>query len=327
VRVLVLGGTRFIGPFAVRELAEAGHEVAVFHRGESEVELPARHVHGDFAQFDESLDELRAFEPEVVVDMIAVRPEHAQRVASFPGARHAVVPSSQDVYRAFGRLWRSEPGEPDALPLDEDSPLREVVLAEDYNKTALEAELRRLELPVTILRLAAVHGPGDYQHRLWSYLKRMDDGRPAILVDERMAGWRWTRGYVEDMAHAIALAAVHEAAETRVYNVADPETFTEREWIERVAAVTGWDGEVVAASPDALPDYLRQDTFDFRQDFVVDTSRIRSELGYAETVEVDEALRRTVEWERANPQRPEDQHPQFADRFDYEAEDAALKAV
>lgn len=323
----MLGGTRFIGPPTVRELAAAGHEVAVFHRGENETELPARHFHGDFARFEESLDELRAFQPDVVVDMLAVRPEHAARVASFPSARHAVVPSSQDVYRAFGRIWKTEPGPPDPLPLDEDAPLRDVVIHEEYNKTELEAELGKLDLPVTIVRLAAVHGPGDYQHRLWSYLKRMDDGRPAILIDEGAANWRWTRGYVDDMAHAIALAVTHDPAETRAYNAAESETFSEAEWARLVADAVGWDGKIVSAPSHALPDYLRQDGFDFSQDFVVDTKRIRAELGYAETVDRDAALRRTVEWERENPQRPEDQHPQFPDRFDYAAEDEALAAL
>jgi nucleoside-diphosphate-sugar epimerase len=324
VRVLVLGGTRFIGPPAVHALADAGHEVTVFHRGDHEVELPATHIHGDFERFDEALPALRAFEPEVVVDMLAVRPEHAERLALFPSARFAVVLSSQDVYRAFGRIWKTEPGPPDPLPIDEDAPLREVVVHEEYNKTELEAELAGLELPVTILRLAAVHGPGDYQHRLWSYLKRMDDGRPALLLDERAANWRWTRVYVEDVGGAIALAVAHGPAETRAYNVADPETFTEAEWIRRVAAAVGWDGEVLALPAERLPEYLRQDAFDLTQDFVVDTTRIRGELGYEEQVAPDEALRRTIEWERANPPGPEHPFPGFEDRFDYAAEDAAL---
>jgi hypothetical protein len=66
---------------------------------------------------------------------------------------------------------------------------------------------------------------------------------------------------------------------------------------------------------------LRRDGFDYRQDVVVDSSRIRAELGYAEQVEFDETLRRTVAWERANPPvelKPED--------YDYGAEDAALAA-
>src|SRR4051794_33220325 len=118
MRILVLGGTRFTGPFIVRDLAVAGHDVMVFHRGEHEVELPAEHVHGDFADFDRYVDRLRAFEPEIVIDALAVRPEDASRVGAFARtASHAVVLSSADVYRAFGRIWRSEPGPPDPVPL------------------------------------------------------------------------------------------------------------------------------------------------------------------------------------------------------------------
>ncbi len=269
MRILVLGGTKFIGPVAVAELVQAGHELRVFHRGDG-CDAPD-HVHGDFARFEDSLGELRGFEPEVVVDMLAVRPEHARRVAQFPTARYTVVLSSQDVYRAFGRIWKTEPGPPDPLPIDEDAPLREKVIDESYDKTGMEAALAELDRPVT----------------------------------------------------SIALAVTHGAEETRAYNVGEPETFSEREWISKIAAVTGWDGEVVLLPAGRLPEYLRQDSFDLSQDFVVDTSRVRNELGYSEVVPSEEALRRTVEWERANPQT-EPAHPLFADRFDYDAEDTAI---
>jgi dTDP-D-glucose 4,6-dehydratase len=41
--------------------------------------------------------------------------------------------------------------------------------------------------------------------------------------------------------------------------------------------------------------------FDFTQQYEVDSSRIRRELGYSEIVPFAEAVRRTIEWERANP--------------------------
>src|SRR3954469_1013459 len=165
MRILVLGGTRFVGPFLVRELVAAGPEVLIFHRGEQEPDLPAEHVHGDFAEFDRHVDALRAFEAEVVVDMLAVRAGDARRVAEFAGsARRAVVLSSCDVYRAFARIWRSEPGPPDPVPLNEDSPLRERVMDAAYDKVGVEAALAELELPVTVLRLSGIHGPGDFQH-------------------------------------------------------------------------------------------------------------------------------------------------------------------
>ena len=319
MRVLVLGGTRFVGPFLVRELADAGHQLMVFHRGEHNVELPAEEVHGDFASFGRHLDRLSAFEPEIVIDMLAVRPQDAARVGAFTrSARRAVVLSSADVYRAFGRLCRSEPGPPDPVPLTEASPLREQVVEADYDKVGVEATLRELDLPVTVLRLSGVYGPGDFQHRFWSYLKRMDDSRPAIVIDERLSGWRFGRVYVEDAAHATALAATDERAAGRTYNVASDSACTEVEWISKIAACVGWRGRVVAASSALLPDYLREDGFDLRQDFVVDSSRIRREVGYREVGDEAEALRRTVEWERANPPTSS------VDRFDYEAENEAL---
>ncbi|TML12618.1 MAG: NAD-dependent epimerase/dehydratase family protein [Actinobacteria bacterium] len=72
MRFVVLGGTRFIGPHLVRALAGAGHEVTVFHRGETEAELPSsvRHVYGDFGDLEQRLPELRHPAPDVVIDMV-----------------------------------------------------------------------------------------------------------------------------------------------------------------------------------------------------------------------------------------------------------------
>jgi nucleoside-diphosphate-sugar epimerase len=297
MRVLVLGGTEFTGPFVVRELLEGGHDVALFHRGEHEHPLTAaaNHVHGRFEELDRRLPELRGLQPQVVVDMRAFRREEGRRVLGFKGvAERAVVASSADVYRAYGRLNRTEPGSPDPLPLTEESPLREVVIKEEYDKIGVEREARAdANFPVTILRLPAIHGPGDYQHRLYEYVKAMDDGRPRIELDARFARWRWVRGYVEDIAHAIVLAATNERAAGRTYNVADPVAYSEEEWVRRIAGVHGWQGELALVT--------EEQELDFRQDYVVDSSLIRDELGYAETVDEGEALRRTIEWERANP--------------------------
>ena len=59
--------------------------------------------------------------------------------------------------------------------------------------------------------------------------------------------------------------------------------------------------------------------YNFEQHLFMDSTRIRAELGYAECVPVDEALRRTVEWEQTNP--PQQINPA---QYDYLAEDKAL---
>jgi nucleoside-diphosphate-sugar epimerase len=363
MRILILGGTKFVGPHVVRELAAHGsnlgqrHEITIFHRGATETDLPegVRHIHGDFASFATHLDELKRISPEVVLDMVPFREEDAARVKAFAGvARRVVVISSQDVYRAFGRLWRTELGDADPVPLTEDSPLREKLsnAGLDYDKTAIEqAVINDPNLPATIVRLPATHGPGDDKHRLFPYLKRMDDGRPAILLDEAYAGWRWSRGYVEDVAHAIVLAVTDERAAGRIYNVAYSETLSEAEWVQAIARVINVPRleagqsdvtearqsnvaptahrslltahcKVVALPSNQLPPPLRRDMLDFTQQYEVDSSRIRRELGYAEIVPFNEALRRTIAWERANP--PE---KILTEDFDYAAEDGALAAI
>ena len=341
MKILIMGGTGFVGPRVVELLVEEGHEVAVFHRGRTVADLPVgvEHILGDRERLGDSTDEFGRFSPEVVVDVAPMLEEHARAVMeTFGGlAGRVVAVSSGDVYRAYGRLTGLEPGPPDPVPLREDASLRERLYpyrgekpraaddpmrwADEYEKILVErAVMGDPGLPGTVLRFPAVYGPGDGQRRLFPYLKRMDDGRPAILLGEGMARWRWTRGYVENVAAAVALAATDERAAGRVYNVGEAEALTEAGWVGAIGGAAGWDGEVVAVPEDRLPAHLSM-SLDTSQHLFTDTSRIREELGYEEPVPREEALRRSIRWERENP--PERVDPAT---FDYAAEDAALRA-
>ena len=121
-----------------------------------------------------------------------------------------------------------------------------------------------------------------------------------------MARWRWTRGYVENVADAIALAATDDRAAGRVYNVGEPEALSEAEWVAAIGRAAGWEGRVATMAPDQLPQHLVE-AYAFEHHVVGDTRRIRDELGYTERVDRDEALRRTIAWERATPPAAIDQ--------------------
>ena len=339
MRILVIGGTRFMGPLVVRSLSEQGHEITVFHRGQTRTDLPrgVREILGDRRSLAESAVELQRLAPEAVLDMIPENEQDALEVMRiFSGvARRVIAISSQDVYRAFGRVNGKETGPVDSMPITEESALRQNLYPyrgetvrdqddpkkwqDDYDKILVErVVMGDASLPGTILRLPMVYGPGDYQHRLFSYLKRMDDNRPAILLDEAEAQWRWTHGYVENVADAIAMAVTNDRASGRIYNVGEPFTFTMAEWVGKVGQTAGWQGRVVSVSNGRLPEPLRWG-INAEQDIVVDSSRIRRELGYEEQVDLEEALKRTVAWERANP--PKEIDPK---EFDYLAEDEFL---
>jgi nucleoside-diphosphate-sugar epimerase len=339
MRILVIGGTRFIGPAVVRRLVEAGHEVAVLHRGRRPIDLPpgVEEVLADRKEIASLAPRLRALEPRVVVDMIPYTEDDARGVMeTFRGvAERVVAVSSGDVYRAFDGLRRVSDAPPAAAPLNEDAPLREVLYpqrtaastpdqaAYGYDKIPAErAFLADADLPGTILRLPVVYGPGDYVRRPFEYLKRMDDGRPAILLAEGQAGWRWTRGYVDDVAAAIVRAVLDPRAAGRVYNAGEPDALTEAEWVRAIGRAAGWEGEIVVAPRDRLPAHVLPEDYDWRHHLHTHTGRIRRELDFAETIDRHEALRRTIEWERANP--PERMDPAH---FDYAAEDAALREI
>jgi nucleoside-diphosphate-sugar epimerase len=247
--------------------------------------------------------------------------------------RRAVALSSMDVYRAWGVFYGQEPGGLETLPVNEDSALRTrppyppEVLARlakmvswadaEYDKVPAErVVLNDPDLPGTILRLPMVYGPGDYVHRFHPFLKRMDDGRSFILFAEDVAAIRTPRGYVEDVAAGIVLAATSERASQRIYNICEPECFSELEWARKIAAATGWRGEFILLPREKTPSHLVW-PYNTAQHLVVSSQRMREELGYRELTDANEAFESTIRWARAHP--PE----AVGIPFNYEAEDAA----
>ena len=317
MEVMLIGGTRFIGPAVVQALRDDGHSVTLFNRGRTAEEAPAgvRLLTGD--RRDPGCDPvaLRSAKPDAVIDMCCITAADARWLADVFGGHcpRLVLVSSCDVYRNYGRLIGTEPGEPDPVPLTEDSPLRDKRypyrgeepragddprrILDDYDK--IPAEELVLGLPDgggVVTRLPMVYGPRDYQHRLYPYISRMTPDNDVISLPPAQAAWLDCRGFVGDIGRGIALAATNPAAGGRAYNIAETGADRLLDWVREIAAALGWAGEV---RDDGEPD--PEDTTDYRAHLAVDSSRIRSELGYAEALPVAGRIRVTAEWERANP--------------------------
>jgi len=192
----------------------------------------------------------------------------------------------------------------------------------NYEKILVERVIMNdPNLAGTVIRLAKVYGAGGKQHLLLDYVKRMDDGRSAILLEEAKAQWRWTRVYANDAAMGIALAVADDRAANRIYNLGEAEAQTEAEWVESIGEAAGWNGRVVAVPKELMPKHLIE-PYDWSYGLVADTARIRTELGYHEQYQRREALLESVEWERTHVPVEID-----SSRFDYQAEDEALLAL
>src|SRR5215470_3274018 len=271
MRILVIGGTGFIGPHLVRQLAAMGHSVSVLHRGNAPFDLPAEEILGNRA-------DLATIRPatDVVIDLILSSGAQAHVLMNaFRGnARRVVAASSIDVYRACGVLHGSEEGPLEPTPLTEDSPLRTKLqtyppqqikmlqqifgwVDDEYDKIPVErAILSDPGLPGTVLRLPMIYGPGDRLHRFHPVLKRIDDGRRAIILEQTVSEWRTPRGYVENVAAALDLAATDDRAAGRIYNVAEQPAYSELEWARKIAASACWRGEFVVLPKNRAPAHL-----------------------------------------------------------------------
>lgn len=315
MRVLVLGGTGFVGRPVVAALVAMGHEVAVFHRGQTAgLEAGVRQIIGDRRELLTHRDEFGHFSPDTVVDIVPLTEDEARAVVvTFAGlAGRVIAVSSLDVYLAYSRLAGLEPGPVEPVPLREDAPLRTRLYPyrseggkyEHYEKILVErVVLGAPGVSGTVVRLPMVYGPGDRQRRLQPHLAMMDQGVSTITLEAGLADWRWSRSYVENVARAVALAATDDRASGRVYNVAELDGLSMDEWLRAVARAAGWTGTIVRVPREELPEDQHTSLFT-RQDLVADSRAIRRDLGFREPVPLDEALRRTVEWERANPPPP-----------------------
>lgn len=312
MKILVIGGTRFIGYHLVRRFLDVGHEVTVFNRGQTPDDFGSavRRIRGDRQDRRNFYERLKRESFDVVVDLIAFRGEDsAAAVQTFAGNMgHFFHISTGSVYlvtKDFPCPLREE---------DFDRELYPKPAANDewwlygFHKRGCEDVLRRAHakdgFPVTILRLPIVVGERDYTLRAYSYFLRIEDGGLVILPD---AGLNiFTLLYVGDVARTIESNLGRAAAFGQAYNLAQPEYLTLRAFLFAAARVLNRRLEPVDIPTDIL-EMVSLGThfspFSMRRPFILATDKARQELHFQATP-FSIWLEKTISWFKEEYQGP-----------------------
>ena len=247
MRILTIGGTRFFGRAFVEEAARRGHEVSVFHRGESEpAELAGiEHLHGDRKG---GMDALGGRSWDAVLDTCAFVPREVRTLAEAIGDRigHYTLVSSLSVH-------------PDDLPVgaNEDTPTfqapypdTEEVTEETYGplKVACEVEAAtRFGGRLLVVRPGYIVGPNDPTDRFTWWVRRAAAGGEMLAAGPPDAP---VQGIDARDLGTFVLDRI-EAHDTDTYGVVGPaEPATTADVVEAARSAVGADTSFVWADPD-----------------------------------------------------------------------------
>jgi nucleoside-diphosphate-sugar epimerase len=304
VRVVVIGGTKFVGPAAVGGLLAAGHEVAVAHSGAHEhpaVEA-VEHLHGERDALLGEGGAIEAWRPDALVDTFpggasAAKGEGLAACAARTGAR-AVAISSVDVYQhgvdsgmgdGSGTLAMTV----DPIPLQEDARLRVGPYpgaTPGHDNVAMEDALARAGCAAVALRPGAIYGPHPTA-REWTLVRRVARGERRLPLPDGGVQL-FHRVAIERVARAIVAAVEREPDGLWPCNVVDSYDRDYSGLARQVGEILDWEWE-----PESVPFDAAEHPWQTSHPMLASDRRLRDELGVGpDRPDPDDALRETVEW-------------------------------
>ncbi|HET9705025.1 MAG TPA: NAD-dependent epimerase/dehydratase family protein [Vicinamibacterales bacterium] len=325
MKVLVTGATGFTGGHLAQHLAARGDEVKALVRPRSRARfdaspLPARGIAAVEGDLGEPAALRRATEGVDVVYHIAAtyreagQPDAAYRAINVDGTRHVL-----EAARAAGarRVVHCSTGGVHGHianpPATEDAPFHP---GDVYQDTKLEAEQAAREFGTTtgfdvvVARPIGIYGPGDTRFlRMFRGLARgnfpmIGSGKPYYHLT-----------YIDDLVEGFRLCGTVRAAAGRTYILAGPRYTTLEQLVQLVANelqveppkfhwpvwpfwTAGLLCEMVCVPLRIEPPIFRRRVDFYTKSRAFDTTRARTELGFAPRVDLEEGIKRTADWYR-----------------------------
>ncbi len=251
MKVLVIGGTLFIGRQLVEELVKEGHEVSILHRRpKHEFGRRVENVMADRNDANSMREALSTRRFDAVFDNV------------YDWERGTTAEQVEATVRACGdRLSRyiflsSVAAYGDGLNHKESDPLASGYHPDPYvrNKAATERRLFRLHsqygLPVVTFRPPFVYGPNNPFYREQFFWDRMRAGRPIVIPGDGHRLMQFV--YVNDLVQAMVRAMEEPRAIGEAFNIGETKPLTQVELVERLAKAANVEAAVVRVPRDAI---------------------------------------------------------------------------
>ena len=319
-RVLVTGGTGFTGSHLVRRLISRGHEVLVLDNKKGLVHdelinLGAEITLGSITDHDlvhrltkgcDIVHHLAAAFREINVTQ-----SHYWQV-NVNGTRDLLEAAAKHGVERF--IYCSTcgvHGDVKNPPAGEKSP---IAPADYYQLTKYEGEkiveqYAQQGLKVSILRPAAIYGPGDPERWLMLF-KRVASGRFLMFGNGKAT---YHPLYIDNLIDAFELAAENDQAIGQTYLIADEKYYQLDDLVRELGFALGVNPRIihlpftplwVAALITELvykplrgnPPLFRRRVDWFRQNRAFDISKARAELGFQPKIDLQTGVKRTVDW-------------------------------
>ncbi|MEU4200664.1 NAD-dependent epimerase/dehydratase family protein [Streptomyces sp. NPDC045470] len=246
MKLLILGGTEFVGRAVTEAALARGWQVTVFHRGQHEAPPGASVVRGDRTD-PATLTALADGTWDAVVDTWAWAPTAVRDAARLLAGR-----AGRYVYVSTGSVYRhpAGPGHTEASPLVDGSPDADAVAyAEDKRGGELAALAAFGDDRTVLARAGLILGPWENIGRLPWWLTRIARGGPVLAPGPRDLGLQYID--VRDLAEWVLHAA--ETGLSGPYNlISEPGHTTMGELLAACVEVTGSDAELRWTGPEEL---------------------------------------------------------------------------
>jgi nucleoside-diphosphate-sugar epimerase len=300
MKVLIIGGTGLISTSIANQLLEAGEDVTVFNRGKtkSRIGKGANVITGDRSDFSAFESTFKDSTYDVVVDMVAFRPEETlSAIEAFSGRTGQFVHcSTVCVYS----------GPPTTIPTKEDEPYhspgtygKNKILCEQ----ALLSAYIRQKFPVTIMRPSHSYGEGGGIIRAFgspdTFVDRLRKGKKVVMPGDGTG--MWAACHVDDVATGFIGTFGNDKTIGEAYQITSDEYFTWNTYHEIVAREAGGEFKPVYIPTDILgrvaPGRAGSLTEILAWPSIFSTEKIRKDTGYrGQTIDFVEGTRRTLKW-------------------------------